>query len=78
LASSASSPSTASSNRAELSAASGSHAAGGDPAPALFLCLFAVQAGVIALGVVLGLMFMLAAAPRLEALSTWTSRRHLA
>jgi predicted MFS family arabinose efflux permease len=40
LASSASSPSTASSSRA-------------DPAPALFLCLFAVQAGVIALSPVL-------------------------
>jgi len=40
LASSASSPSTASSSRV-------------DPAPALFLCLFAVQAGVIALSPVL-------------------------
>jgi DHA1 family inner membrane transport protein len=53
LASSASSPSTASSSRAELSAAPGSHSAGGDPAPALFLCLFAVQAGVIVLSPVL-------------------------
>lgn len=53
MASSASSPSTASSNRAELSAAPGSHSPGGDPAPALFLCLFAVQAGVIALSPVL-------------------------
>jgi DHA1 family inner membrane transport protein len=53
LASSASSPSTASSSRAEPSAAPGSKSPGGDPAPALFICLFAVQAGVIALSPVL-------------------------
>jgi DHA1 family inner membrane transport protein len=53
LASSGSTPPTASSNRTEPSSASGAQAAGGDPALALFLCLFAVQAGVIALSPVL-------------------------